>query len=223
MNNAVLIQQCWPGDVGGKGDYQPLMELTKDRNQDYCEKHGFDYVYLVGCLSEKYANVYQGGWVKVELIRTALAKGYEYVIWLDPDALIYDMETDLRDACPKGIGSCWMRIPQLNHWNVGVLYMRNTPEVRKFIGDWLESFPGERDWMEQGEFNKLALKGRVVETISDRWNATINYSMVPDAVVLGYHGNGDAPQRFSMMRDTLISLSKKAEADAGLQREVTDG
>lgn len=201
--NAVLLQQCWSGDVSGIGDYEPLLELTRARNEEYCKCHGFDFETLTGTLDPKYADINKGGWVKVEMIQRALAKGYEHVVWLDVDALIKDLDTDLRDGCPKGIGACWMRIPQLNHWNVGVLYLTNTQEVRNFVDEWLAMYPGEKQWMEQGVFNKLAMKSKVVETISDRWNATLNYNIVPDAVVLGYHGNGHAKQRLEMMKATL--------------------
>lgn len=204
--NAVLLQQSWIGDVGGVGDYQPLLALNLNRNQEYCNKHGFDYDVLMGTLDPKYSNVLQGGWVKIEMIIRALKRGYQFIVWLDPDTLIKDFDTDLRDGCPKGIGACWHRIPQLNHWNVGALYLQNNNSTLKFMEDWLNTFPGERQWMEQGEFNKLAMKSNIVETISDRWNATLNYSMVPDAVVLGFHGNGTAQQRLDMMKGTLAKL-----------------
>ena len=117
------------------------------------------------------------------------------------------METDLRDACINGIGACWHRLNGYNHWNVGVLYIKNTPEAVKFIDEWIAQYPGPRDgWNEQGVFNRMAMKSKVVQTISDRWNATLNYSFVPDAVVLGYHGNGTAQQRYDMMKATLERL-----------------
>ncbi len=209
MNNAILIQQAWTGDVGGLGDYLPMLELTKERNKAYCEKWGFDFLPFVGTIDPKYSNVRQGGWVKIELILQALQKQYQYIVWLDPDTLIKDLMTDLREGCPDGIGACWHRIPQLNHWNVGALYLQNDVGVQKFCEDWLNSFPGQPQWMEQGEFNRLAMQGEVVQTISDRWNSTINYSMVPDAVVLGYHGNGNAGQRLEMMKETLAKLEAK--------------
>lgn len=203
MNDAVLLQQCWVGNVGGLGDYQPLLELTRERNEAYCKQHGFDYEALVGTINPKYADVKKGGWVKIEMIQQAIEKGYKYIVWLDPDTLIKDLGEDLRNGCPEGIGACWHRIPQLNHWNVGALYIKNVSGVKEFMNEWLESFPGQRQWMEQGEFNRLAMKSGLVKTISDRWNATLNYSMVPDAVVLGYHGNGTAEQRLEMMKGTL--------------------
>lgn len=206
MRDAILIQQCWKGNVGGLGDYLPLMKLTLERNRAYCDIHGFDFQPIVGPVLDKFEDVKKGGWPKVELIRRALADGYHYIVWMDPDALIRDLDTDLREGCPKGIGACWHRIPQLNHWNVGALYIQNSPQVMKFIEDWLGSFPGLPNWMEQGEFNRLAMESNVVKTISDRWNSTINYSMVPDAVVIGYHGYGDALMRLDGMKETLKNL-----------------
>jgi hypothetical protein len=219
--SAILIQQVYAGQPEAD-DYVPLLELTRARNEEYCRLHNFDYQCLVGSVSEKYADVKDGGWVKVELIKLALVKEYEHVIWLDADAMIKDMSTDLREGCPpRGIGACWMRIPQLNHWNVGVLYVRNAPDVVKFIDDWLAEYPGVDRWREQGVFNALAMKSKVVQTISDRWNSTFNYSMVPDAVVLGYHGAGTTKQRFELMKSTLEYISpKKAEQDARGAREV---
>lgn len=204
MNNAILIQQIYPNTEG-----VALLELTRHRNRDYCIRWQMDFQCLESASSPRYANVKDGSWSKIELIKFALENGYKYVVWLDADTLIKDLDTDLRDACVNGIGTCWHRIPQLNHWNVGALYFVNTPAVREFIDAWLSGFPGLGDgWNEQGVFNKLARQSRVVQTISDRWNATLNYSMVPDAVVLGYHGYGTTQERLDAMKATLEYLEK---------------
>lgn len=205
MNNAILIQQVYPGE-----GYEPLLDLTYERNKNYCIRHRMDYMAIASASSTQYANAVAGSWCKIELIQRALEKGYQYIIWLDADALIKDLDTDLRDACIDGIGACWMRIPQLNHWNVGVLFVKNVPGVAEFVADWLSYYPdGLKDgWNEQGVFNKLAMQSTLVQTISDRWNATLNYSMVPDAVILGYHGNGSAAQRLEAMKGTLAQLEK---------------
>lgn len=214
MNNAVLIQQCYPG-----GGYEPMIELTRGRNAQYCKRHGFDYQVHIDAVIPEWKKE-QGGWAKLELIRRALDADYQYIVWLDADAMIYDLDVDLREACTKGIGACWHRIPQLHHWNVGVMYMQNTPEVREFIYDWLKEFPGANDgWYEQGVFNRFGMKSKVVHTLSDRYNATLNYSMVPDAVVLGFHGYGDAKQRYEAMK----KVSDKEAVKAQAQSEVNNG
>lgn len=214
MNNAVLIQQAYPG----KG-FEPMIELTRERNAEYCKRFGFDYEVHIDAVNPEW-QIEQGGWAKLLLIRDALQKGYKYVVWLDADAMIYDLNTDLRDGCPNGIGTCYHRIPQLNHWNVGVMLMQNTSEVRDFIAEWINQFPGAKDgWFEQGVFNRLGMKSKVVHTLSDKWNATVNVSMVPDAVVLGFHGHGNAKQRFEAMK----RISDKEAVKAQAKSEVHDG
>lgn len=207
MNNAILIQQVYPMETDS---YLPMLELTKQRNRNYCARWQMDFQCLESASSIKYADPKEGAWAKVELIKMALEKGYKYIIWLDADAMIKDIDTDLRDGCIDGVGACWMRIPQLNHWNVGVLYVTNTPQVKQFIDAWLAEYPGINDgWYEQGVFNRLGMKSKVVQTVSDRWNATLNYSMVPDAVVLGFHGYGKTQERFEAMQSTLKSLEAR--------------
>lgn len=194
--NAVLIQQAYPSQ-----GFDEMIELTRKRNEEYCKRWGFDYQVHIDNVVPEW-DIKNGGWAKVELIRRALEK-YEFVVWLDADAMIYDLDTDLREAC-QDIGVCWHRIPQLNHWNVGVMYFKASPEVIDFVNQWIGKYPGAKDgWFEQGEFNRLAMKSKVVHTLSDRWNATINVNMVPDAVVLGFHGCGNAKQRLAFMEDAL--------------------
>ena len=201
--NAVLIQQAHPG-LG----YEGMIELTRKRNEDYCKRWAFDYqVHLETVVPEFDPKL--GSWEKIELIRRAL-ETYEFVVWLDADAMIYDVDTDLRKAC-EGVGACWHRIPQLHHWNVGAMYFKNAPEVKDFINEWLSKYPGARDgWNEQGEFNRLAMKSKLVKTLSDRWNATLSVNMVPDAVVLGFHGCGSAKERHALMEQALKISDQKA-------------
>ena len=201
MNDAIIIQQVYPG-MG----YEAMLELTKPRNISYCNQWHMDYQVQIDAVVPEWP-ISAGGWAKLVLIQRALDKGYKYVIWLDADALIYDTDTDLREACPDGIGACWHRIPQLHHWNVGVMYMQNTGAVREFVYNWIEKYPGDNDgWNEQGVFNRMGKKSRIIHTLSDKWNATLNVNIVPDAVVLGYHGCGNASQRLQLMTDTLKRL-----------------
>lgn len=222
MNNAVLIQQAYP--VEKFPSYLEMLELTKEHNQKYCDFHGFDYWCEIS--ENKDMPLGTGAWRKIEMILQALEDGYQYIVWLDTDAMIKDIDTDLRKAIEPGkIGACWHRIPQLHHWNVGVLYVHNTEEVTKFIRQWLAAYPAPNDgWYEQGVFNRMGMKSKIVSTISDKWNATFDVNLVPDAVVLGFHGQGDAKQRTKMMTDTFNRLfpKEKALATQGMS-EVTNG
>ena len=205
MNNAVLIQHSYPGP------FEKMLELTREHNNTYCNRYDFDY--WLETFEKESLPMSQGAWLKIELIQRAMQQGYRDIVWLDADAMIVDVETDLRDAIQHNkIGACWHRIPQLNHWNVGVLYISNTDETRRFVDDWLASYPPPANgWFEQGVFNRMGLQSKTVVTISDKWNATIDVNMVPDAVVLGFHGQGNAEHRYKLMQQTYERLFKVAE------------
>jgi hypothetical protein len=217
MNDAILIQQVSAGEGHpDEADYRAMLDLTQDRHAEYCQAHGFDYeLQRVG--DPRYpANT--GAWVKVKLMIDAMQKGYQSVVWLDTDALVWDMDADLRGAVRPGkVGLCWQRIPQFpqGHWNVGVMYVDNTPGTLGFMQDWLASYPPPADgWGEQGVFNRLAAKSPLVETVSDRWNATIDVSMVPDAVVLGFHGQGPGSRRLALMRKAMQMAEAREKVEA---------
>ena len=201
MNRTILIQQIYPDTLGVE-----VLELVRPHHAEYCFNLDFDYrCEIANPLPD--CDPKLGSWGKIELIRQAMITGYEFIIWLDADTLIKDFDVDLRHAIEPGkIGACWHRIPQLNHWNVGALYISNSAETKKFIDDWLACYPPADGWMEQGAFNKLAFESDVVVTLSDKWNATIDVSMVPDAVVLGFHGQGNTEFRINMMRKALEKL-----------------
>ncbi len=195
--NAILIQHAYTG-----GGFERMLELTRPHHEAYCRAWNFEHWSVVS--EDARYPMSDGAWVKISMIERAFNDGYEYVVWLDADTLIVDPSVDLRVAIqPEKIGACWHRIPQLNHWNVGALYLHKSIPVRNFVGEWLASYPPPRDgWFEQGVFNRLARQSKTVVTLSDKWNATLNVNMVPDAVVLGFHGQGDAARRYELMKQT---------------------
>ena len=209
MKDAILIQHVYPGY-----GMEPMLEMLIPHHQDYCDTHGIEYLPSFEQVTDRPVEV--GAWAKVELIRQSLDKGYQYVVWLDADTMIIDTQTDLRLAVQgRKIGACWHRIPQMSHWNVGALYADNCQETRDFIQTWWNSYPTPRDgWLEQGAFNRLARESKTVVTLSDRWNATLDVNMVPDTVVLGFHGQGDTKQRIKLMQDAYERLFQKEKVYA---------
>lgn len=217
MNDAILIQHVYPAE---DPSFVSMMELTRIRNEEYCRIWGLDFKAEQWTDPERPAKL--GAWAKVKLLRDALRAGYQKIIWLDVDAMIWDLETDLRDGViPGHLGACWHRIPQLDHWNVGVLFLDNCPEVAEFIDQWWSSYPPPGDgWFEQGVFNRLARQSRTVITLSDRWNATLDVNMVPDAVILGFHGQGPGARRLQLMTETLNRINP---IPLGISQEISNG
>lgn len=205
----ILIQHIHANTPG-----TAMLEMTEARHREYCNRHGIHYRAVIGNPTPEIPPE-AGNWARVKLIQDALAEGFDQVYWLDADTLIYNMAVNLAEAVVKDkIGVCWHRIPQLHHWNIGAMYLDNTEDVRHFVKKWLASYPPPPDgWMEQGVFNKLAReRSRLVTTISDRWNATIDVSMVPDAVVLGFHGQGTTEQRIDIMREVFQKITNRESA-----------
>lgn len=203
----LIIQHCL-----GHDSFHDMARLTVNRHMAYARAFDFDYWNLNGDIRPE---MYPGAWAKIWLMKWALEAGHPFIAWIDSDAVIMDFGTDLRDALkdqPFDIGLCkhdapWFKEPQWNipaHMNVGVMYVRNTERSKKFIDDWLASYPGDQRWMEQGAFNKLAEGNGAVGIIDDKWNATVNVNMVDKPVVKGYHGVNPIIQRFNMMKADCI-------------------
>ncbi len=217
MNKSILIQQVYPG-LG----FEPMLRLTQAHHRAYCDLHGIVYQPVFDKVFEH--DPLLGSFAKIELIQKTMNNGYNEIVWLDADTLIVDTSVNLCKGVPRfGIGACWHRIPQLNHWNVGALYIDACNATKEFVNEWRGVYPPPRDgWNEQGVFNRLALQSKTVVTLSDKWNATLDVSMVPDAVVLGFHGQGNAEYRYKLMKQTMDKLFPKVEA-VQMVSEVVNG
>ena len=211
QNDAVIIQQAF--DYQGSHAFSDMMRLTYQRHASYALAHNFDYWHTIGPVR---ADLNGGGWCKIELIARALAQGYKFVAWIDADAAIVSGEADLREALPEGkyIGACehnadWFKLPQWQipaHYNVGVTYWRNSQKTLYFVKEWLDAYPGDKRWMEQGSFNDLIKDERYApyfHACDAKYNATVNVNPVSKPVVMGWHGVQPIARRLLMMKATM--------------------
>lgn len=195
---AVLIQQVYPG-LG----YLPLLRECFERHARYCEKFGIDYqVYL-----QQKRPAENGAWDKVLLVQKALRDGYDLVVWLDADAIIWDLDTDLRSVPnpPDTIGAVLFEKCRFYnaHYNAGVLYFRSGVSVLFFVTAWLAEYPGIHKWREQKVFNDMA--GDVVYRLPVTWNYTaLRHSGVEKPVVRGYHSIRGAEEKLQAMLKDLM-------------------
>lgn len=209
MNDALLIQHA-----SADWDGVNMLRVTTARHIEYCQRHRFDYEMIISGESPKY-----GDWAKVQMIRTAMEvklsdgeRQYNYIVYLDVDTLIADMKADLRDGCvEKKIGCCRHVLTNppyninLDHLNVGALYLQNTEENRANVDRWLAGAPGTKapPWWEQGVLNELEIGAE----IDAKWNATGQVNPSPAPVVLGFHGQGDSKRRFLDMCSAVEKLT----------------
>jgi hypothetical protein len=191
MNDSIILQQIYPG-LG----YSNLIEFTIGQTMRYCQRHNFDYKLDVSNVVDWPPE--NGGWAKLLLIRDALEK-YKYVVWLDADAMIVDMDADLRDAVSDGIGVTQNHFPE--HHNVGMLYVRSSLAVTKFFDAWIAEYPGYDFWREQRVFNDMVLLyPDLVHTIPDKYNSCWNNNYCDDRIVATFHGCGNWQERLELMK-----------------------
>lgn len=175
----LLLQQTYPGS-----DYIDMIELTKERHEEYCRSFGIEYqLHVCGELHEP------GGWEKLRLVKERFEQ-YDLIIWLDADAFIEDVTVDLRTVptSPDSIGAIWFPVPR-PHWNVGVMYFRPGKETSAFLDKWLARYPGEGDWHEQQVFQELAVMWNApVITLPDEWNSSLEHNWKGKRIISAFHG-----------------------------------
>jgi hypothetical protein len=187
--------------------------LTLHRTRGYCRAHNMDYKLIMGNIGTLSPDGEFGHWICAELIREYLKLDYKYIIYLDADTIIADLTVDLRDACvPDKIGAVWHDLhyltPDLSHFNVGALYISNTPLIREFVERWLAGYPGTRDfpWLDQGVFGIVGAEMGIINKLDNKWNAG-HVSPSDHPVVLGLHGLRD---RYATMKQKIEELNAKS-------------
>jgi hypothetical protein len=85
MKAALLQSVC--------GNYGDFIDLTSSRNRSYAEKVGFDYVL--------HENLFDHGrhpaWNKIFSVQLLFEQGYEYVFFMDGDAVVIDSSKNIMD------------------------------------------------------------------------------------------------------------------------------
>jgi hypothetical protein len=134
---------------------------------------------------------------------------YPFVIYLDADCIVADLDADPCQAFVKGkIGAVWHNLsyhdPDWSHFNVGALYASSTPETIQFVTDWLARYPGVPDfpWWENGEFNKLGTERDIIHKLDNAWNAG-HVSPAEHKIIWGLHG---IPDRQESIRKAVAEL-----------------
>jgi hypothetical protein len=211
VNDAIIIQHCMSANgwfAPTSGQFYDMARLTYQRHSAYARAHKFDYWSLMG---DYVPDMKHGSWAKVLLILKAIYQQYEYIAWIDSDAAIMDFGADLRDAMPKDkyLGCVshyapWfdkLQVPK--HFNVGVMYVRNSELTTQFFQAWSSAYPGVERWAEQGVFNNMITQPEytpLFHQVEDKWNATVNVNMVDKPAVKGWHGVMPVAKRLDMMR-----------------------
>ena len=198
MNNAVLIQHA-------SGPYVRLLQEFAPWYEPYCDRWGMDYVcYTPDRPMTEYQSVpHPMGimWERYTYIMRAMEKGYDYIFYLDADAVIVDRGIDLRAALPD---NAWLGMGHEGNWfQAGVQYIRVNQKSVAFY-HYLTAF-WDNDANDEVSINGAI--GRLQpwhwETVGlhPAWHSISQKGASEECVVRAFHMEGDAENRLALMRD----------------------
>ncbi|MEL6201193.1 MAG: DUF6625 family protein [Pseudomonadota bacterium] len=129
-----------------------MAEITVPNMQRYADRHGMEL--------RAYDNRYvdrRPHWLKVQLARELLEEDFDFIFWVDTDAIFVDLETSIKDEIEddKDLYFCVENQAILGthsrtRINSGVFVLRNTQLTRDFLDVvWKTSAFEEHDWSDQ--------------------------------------------------------------------------
>ncbi|MFA6961807.1 MAG: DUF273 domain-containing protein [Opitutaceae bacterium] len=184
-------------------------DIAAARMRDYAKRHGYDFV------------VYRDGfdparppaWSKILFTLRAL-RGVDWVVWLDADILIADLDRPLEEFISRDHDIVMARhIKPSPHPNTGVFLLRNRLWVRAFLRHvYAQTGVINHPWWEQVSWNILMEGYRLprIRVVDARVFNSLHTSKAPEDVyqtgdfLIHFAGLPDKP---SLMRDFLVSLS----------------
>lgn len=112
----------------------------------YCQAHGYDYIDD----DTVYDNTRPIPWSKILLVQKYLSR-YDYIVWIDADAMIMDNKQKLEDKIALMENKDIMCLEHYQDINTGVLFIKNTEYSKNFLtrlyakGEFINSPNWEQD------------------------------------------------------------------------------
>jgi hypothetical protein len=199
--------------------HQPLSVFTVPRMRAFALAH--DYSVRVVCKDDCER---QRGWIKIEAIREALDGDFDFVFWLDVDAVILRSEVDVRTMAVENadLHMVWhgpetSTVEAANfvpHFNSGIMLIRGTDWSRRFFKRVWEVGQLPHHWSDQAtmlhllgyddclglgpnrpdEPNRLHLAR--LDTV---WNSVPGLATAPDAIIHHYAGISNPSSRLRLV------------------------
>ena len=182
------------------GGASAFLDCAAPLHAHACSKYGYDYVIEREAKSGRHAY-----WEKQRMIADYAARGYDFICWLDTDALWLG-ETPLLDvwagANPDAVFAATFHGDRphpgdhyYNHVNAGVLFVRNIGggAVQPLL-EWGQTDDEGHPWGDQHAFNKLRnAQPALVHIVGHEWN-TVEWApeySSPTPHIVAWHGKPD--------------------------------
>jgi hypothetical protein len=223
-NNALILQSC----INWKAEMVKALDWLEPIHSAYAEKWKMDYWANRDIVIETDDPEYNPAWDRIKLMMDILDEGtYEYMFWIDHDCVIVDFNTDLRSGLDDGkdfglvLHPGVPGHPQLGaHFNMGVMLVRCTDRMTKFMHEvWDRRFSGP-PWYEQDVVNGLLRDFewmKMFQIADDKFNSTLQVNDSPEPVIAAFHGHGshhDVDYRLNLMKQAAEHYKVPAQIEA---------
>jgi hypothetical protein len=198
---------------------QPLSDFTVPLMRTFAQAHAYE-VRVVHRDDWKRGR----GWIKIEAIRDALNSNFDFLFWIDVDAVIQRCEIDVRTAAVDSadLHMAWhgpdtskiASIDFVPHYNAGVMLIRVTDWSRTFFTRVWEVGQLPHDWSDQatilsllGDDECLALgpnrrkepdRSRLAR-LDTAWNSIPGVAWAPDPIIHHYAGIANSSTRLRLI------------------------
>lgn len=116
--------------IAAGNDYQDEVRLGTENKAEYCRLHGYDFIYST-VSEDPSRHIY---WSKILLMLKSLESGkYKWVVWMDADTLIMNMDIPLEDFIDDRFGLIISE--DMNGLNSGVFFVKNCKLALEYLQD----------------------------------------------------------------------------------------
>ena len=182
------------------GNAEQFLDCAAPLHEHACKKYGYDYIVERRAASNRH--VY---WEKQRMLAHAAAHGYDFICWLDTDALWLG-ETSLLDVWANASSSAVFAATfhgqrhdglghHYDHVNAGVLFVRNIAgNAQPALALWASVDDAGHPWGDQHSLNQLLnAQPALVHIVGHEWNSvewSPEYSVDSPSIV-AWHGKPD--------------------------------
>ncbi len=151
--------------------YRDEFAVTRTHLEDYARRHNYEFRAIETEVAPRH-----GYWAKIEAIRETLKAPFDFILWVDTDALIVRKDIDVRSAIRPNIDVhlVWHDlVPEIHgdpaHYNAGVMLVRVSDWSRAFF-DRVWETPLNHRWADQATILHLLGYDELIGIGPDRPN-----------------------------------------------------
>lgn len=219
---------------------RPLADFTIPRMEAFAAAQGYQQRFVHGNDWKR-----PRGWLKIEVIRAALEDNFDFVLWMDVDAVVLRNDVDIRTAAVDAadLHMAWhspetseiMAADFVPHFNSGVMLIRVTDWSRAFFERVWDIGQLEHPWFDQatilhalGYDDCLGLgPDRADEPnrshlarLDTAWNSIPGLATAPDPIVHHYAGISNPSTRLKMVEADALTASMRERLDADVRQAI---